>query len=615
MPLLSTINYSTPGDFTFDADDIEVITAAKIKLQSASQQFTEDFTDDTGFTYDNTKAEFVGGVLRTKPLTVANELFAATIIDSLNADRFTGSGTGTVSGTVPRTLVSGEQYIDITDTTSGNNIEYPAANADFGETGTIRFKYIPDYNTAPSANRFLFNLIGAAGANNITMFHQATQNIQMRINNASGTLLVAKDYALIALAQGQEYEFELNFDFTTGATRFFIDGVQQGTTLATSFSRGAITNFQIGASTGASEAYFRDVQVFDNVQHTSNFIGEVPRVLNRYFGSQIILPEFAHTALGQVTSYTSLAATEIGTEARYTVQLNQLGTYVYWNGAAWVASDGTYAQANTKEDFTTNAGSLTVGAGIYSQVRIHFTDTRTLTSVDDLILDNVGNTDYLTTNPHIIVNSGFVSDAIFSFTESVITPGSDAVQYTLDVSGQEKYWTGAAWADSNSTYAQSNSAADINTNAAALDISTGQTIKVKAFLHSADGTTTPTLTSVAVAYSFSAPSITTPLECVVFAYVRTILGEPHATAIKLIVTNEATFYYGNIVVVPPNVQTIEANLEGNVDVSLIETATPVTKYKFQIQYVDFEGTPRVVLLGNATVPNQTTVNLATLTFS
>jgi hypothetical protein len=104
---------------------------------------------------------------------------------------------------------------------------------------------------------------------------------------------------------------------------------------------------------------------------------------------------------------------------------------------------------------------------------------------------------YPVTNPTIETNSGFPFTAVLtSFTETATKPVNTEIQYIISIDNgvMYLYWSGAAWVASAGTYAQSNTAAIVNTNIAALG--TSGTLKFKAFLHTTDITATPELNNV-----------------------------------------------------------------------------------------------------------------------
>ncbi len=104
-------------------------------------------------------------------------------------------------------------------------------------------------------------------------------------------------------------------------------------------------------------------------------------------------------------------------------------------------------------------------------------------------------TPYLTTDPKITQSTGVAGNSISAFLAGTTASGSDAVRFHILVGAQAKYWDGAAWSNSDGTYAQSNTEADINTNGSTIGAGT---YKVVAVLHSNDGSTTPSVSSVSL---------------------------------------------------------------------------------------------------------------------
>ena len=108
---------------------------------------------------------------------------------------------------------------------------------------------------------------------------------------------------------------------------------------------------------------------------------------------------------------------------------------------------------------------------------------------------------YDITDPTIETKTGFpFTIALDEFVETSTKPANTEIQYILsrDNGVTWQYWTGAAWAVSAETYAQSNTAATINTNIATLG--TG-TLKIRAFLHTTNNAVTPELDNVKVSFT------------------------------------------------------------------------------------------------------------------
>lgn len=116
---------------------------------------------------------------------------------------------------------------------------------------------------------------------------------------------------------------------------------------------------------------------------------------------------------------------------------------------------------------------------------------------------------YATDNPYADVNSTFVSSDMTSFTSSSSETGSDLVKFAPKAASQYRYVTGGAAADSDGTYSQSSIATDINAVIADI-LETRATTGLRCFLHSDDGTTTPTLTLVTIVYNTALSAASEP---------------------------------------------------------------------------------------------------------
>lgn len=105
---------------------------------------------------------------------------------------------------------------------------------------------------------------------------------------------------------------------------------------------------------------------------------------------------------------------------------------------------------------------------------------------------------YLTSDSTIQLTTGITISTLTGFDAVTYASGSDAVKFHFDVGGTKKYWNGSAWATSDGTYAQSNTVAEVETNKASFPAGV---VKPIAVLHSADGSTTPSISSVLLNYT------------------------------------------------------------------------------------------------------------------
>lgn len=121
-----------------------------------------------------------------------------------------------------------------------------------------------------------------------------------------------------------------------------------------------------------------------------------------------------------------------------------------------------------------------------------------------LLLIGTGPNSYDLTNPMAEYNYFFGADSISAVSITQSATGSDVVGYIVSVNGVDKYWNGSAWATSDGTYSQSSTSAQLTSNIATLlGAATDYKIGLKIFLHSNNGTSTPSVTSIAFSYDYT----------------------------------------------------------------------------------------------------------------
>jgi len=198
------------------------------------------------------------------------------------------------------------------------------------------------------------------------------------------------------------------------------------------------------------------------------------------------------------------------------------------NLATWKGPDGTsgtyFSELNSNTDPLAQTGDVKAtlpsmlfsaftsppSANQYFQYRTIFeTDSATVADGPELksvTVDPIHYPSYLSTDTSpgntIIGVNGVAFYDLSAFTQTLgATNGcSSGVVYNIGLSstGPWKYWTGAAWATSNGSSAQANTAATINTNAATFGSSVGRgSVYFKAFMQSS-GTSKCELDNIAV---------------------------------------------------------------------------------------------------------------------
>lgn len=611
MSFQQIINYDNPADFSFDANKIEVINEAKLKLVDKSGiQIIEDCADDTGWAFDAAKAEFVAGKIQQKSQAPLNYQSVATYTANINLSYALGVLTGTaVGGAAVLANRLDLAHDDI------RYVDYDGTdNADSQQTGAIKFKVTPNYTGSPALQQNFFHIGKSPGdsANNIALVQKTNGDIQLIISSSSGSTILSVVVGNWSPTLGVTYEFEVNYDITAGVTRFYIDGVQLGATIGGTGTRSSdIAQFRIGSNfvgSIASNFAVEDLVVFSTVQHTTNYTPGYTLSDTEFAETTSQPPSVPYTGLGAVQSIDTLVVVATST-VKFILRLVNVDD-VWFDGANWVPSDLSFAEANTVTEINDNLASLAaIGGTTALAVLVAFGASITQTNVDNTDLEFTGQ-QFPLDDPAIINNSAVFADSLDLFAATLVEPGSDTVTFQIIVNEIPMYWTGIVWSVAIlDDISQSNTLADVAANVATLDLTNGKNLKVNAILHSDDASSTPELAQVVLDYGFQGPVPVTPTECFLFAYLKDILADAKTGTLEI--ENLKAFSTAGTVV-SANKQTVPFDENGYVELSVIETETVGKKYVFRINYTDFAGNAKVSVLGNLQVPNQASENIANL---
>ena len=231
-------------------------------------------------------------------------------------------------------------------------------------------------------------------------------------------------------------------------------------------------------------------------------------------------------------------------------------------------------------------------------------------------LSNTNATKYDTNNPSIVQSSGIFTDGISAFTSTSSVSGSDLVKFAINVDAADKYFDGAGWT-SSSGYSQSNTPAEVAANIASLSLGAGADILLKAYLHSADGSSTPTLTSAVMTYSFAVDQPAATDRCIVYAFLKDFYNVPLSNTThgaKLIVENPRSFQKGGFMIGQMK-RSFNFDANGYVEADLEESASVSKNYKFSIEYTDAYDSSKtqIIVLNDASVPNTISASLLSIT--
>lgn len=206
-------------------------------------------------------------------LAIVKATFYANYAENVNGT----FGDGVLTGTIVNgaSVSGGELVLDQDDV---RYVEYAALDNRGGtQTGTIRFRVKPNYTGSPSTNKTFYS---EAKANNdttnaIAIQHTNGGDLIVAIKDSSDASIFSTAFAAWSPTAGVTYEIELNYDITTGASRLFVDGVQQGSVDTSTGTRDSnIGIIRVGSNPAAnhtSDFNIDKIIIFNTMQHTLNY--------------------------------------------------------------------------------------------------------------------------------------------------------------------------------------------------------------------------------------------------------------------------------------------------------------------------------------------------------
>lgn len=604
MSLSQIIRYDNPTNFSYDTTKIEIVDGkAKLKLiPNPGQVFTQDFSSDSGFIYDSTKSEFSAGQLRQKDQRPADSLFAAKLSVSTSVNWSTV--------VTPTTTIIGAPLINNGKLDclgyANNGVRYEETSiGSLGNSGTIRFKFTPAYNGGPSQQINIVELSPPSGHAGRIILHHTPSGATLRMttyNNLGQIIHTAAQVGASAWlpTSGQEYEFAIVIDTSNGAIRLYIDGTFWGQPSAFAYDRGtAATRLNIGAGQVYSLANgsYRDLIVYTASLYSSSYAPGYDLPDASYLANTVELPAFTYTGVGTIIAVESSNIVESG-NPRYIV------AGLYWNGSTWTASNGTYSQANTSAQVVANLTSLNVSGAENVPVSVVFTDTNTQ-GVVDLVSVTLTGQIYPTDNPSI-THSGILMDDLVDFIATLEAPSGTSIKGSLVAGNTPMFFDGNQWTPS-SGYIQTNTVDEIQANKDSFDLSQGYNLKVKIYLHSDTGLSTPNISQIQIDYDFYALRPAGPNRCILYGWTRDILGLNIASAKLHIQPKEAFFHSGTLVI--PAKKTIVSDSDGYLEGEVIETETVNKQVDITVEYPSGTSTRRVVFESKV-IPNEATKDLS-----
>lgn len=602
--LTQTITYNTSTNFTFDSDLITVSTVLKSSLvDSPGKILAETFDTSTGFTFVTATAEFVGGQFQS-----VDNLNGATLAVPFTDGATGTSGTGDLEGTLlNNATVTGGRL----DASGGltKHLTYDATGKINAAKGSIEFVWTPNYSVPASTSTiFKFAETSTSTNNQLFIYHDTASALRITSNRSTGTSIHSGvPFGTLFVTVGASYDFSYNWNYVDGVHQLFINGTQQGSTLASSGGRSddttSITYLSI-ANDVYSDAYYDNVITYTEPQHTAAYTSGITIPAYRYLESyaQSPLESTDGSPDGTLVSVDSWVVTGDGS-TQFT--FNTPAGVAYWyDGAGWTLSSQTYATSNTPAEIIANIISFPFPPNTTEfRYGIVLSDSNTLRYISDLDITYTHQF-YSTVPGSCIVNSGVITDQLCCFTQTGATiPAGSTQKFVLNIDGVDQWYDGNGWTVS-SGYTEANDYTTVAANIEDVSFSDGENVKVKNWLTST-GTLSSSLVSVSMGYNFAheAESVTT---CVIYGTVGDLAAQGLSSA-TITASSRDTIVTNNNFLRKSVAAT--TNTDGEFDISLAETETISKTMDIEIKITDLDGKVKKQKYRSLTIPNQTTAKL------
>ena len=365
------------------------------------------YTTDTNYSFDSNLIEVTGGVAKLKSQVPTDATFGANY--TTDEDGVFGDGvlTGTLNGTA---TVSGGK-LDLT----GNVLKYvsydPVDNFDSTTVGTIRMRITPNYSGNPTNDSIFFSISrnDASSDNMILLKQRPNGQVAVFMRSESTVSIMAATLATWVPVSGTEYEFELNWDITSGATRLFIDGVQFGSTQIDTGTRDTnVGLFRVGTFRSSEVADFKvdDVLIFSTVQHTADYTPGY--TVSKYSMDNPVITTNASFGASEIETFTATEVKSGSDELKYIITADGQDRYVTGGSAA--NSDGTYAQASTETEMSSDINNIvSIRRTVTIKTFLSSADGSTTPEIDLIsVLYNAALAD--PTTPTLVEVEGFIYD-------------------------------------------------------------------------------------------------------------------------------------------------------------------------------------------------------------
>lgn len=601
MGLSTTVNYNNPANFTFDGAKGEVTTDAHLRKVSYPLSYDQPFDSDVGFSnIDANISEISGGSFRNLDSIPSGGRLYANYNTNENLNWLVGGGTKNGVLNNGASISGGElvlngfhQYVSYSDL----NVSLS------GETIVVKMKYKPNYSGAPSENQAIIGMKKASGDsdNTVTFYHQTTGAWRLTTSDDSGAPVFTNQGfgSTLGFVSGNTYILQFVFDPNNSGVSFYIDGVQQGSTITPAArTYGDRSYLEIGINNATIDSRFSiDEYIVFNTIQPIDLLFNYPN--SRFPEARATMPSALYDGLGGINSF-SISDLVGSSVVRYTVN------GYYWSGA-WVLSNNTFTQASTKADIIANAPTHpTIGVGTSLTFDVYLQGSDVEQSITQFNSSYSGLQYTVGEGISFEINSGQLLDNVDSIAVVETKPTGTDIRYIRAVNTVKQWYSGGLWISSDGSYAQSNTLAEVLANVNDQTVTNGTSFKLIPILYTTDKVQTPTITSYVLDYDFYFTGCT-PITCIVYGCIKDNSGVGVAGA--KVRFNSDDYRYVSALITREVVATTDSI--GRFDIPIVETVSTSTTVTITVEYKE-SGKNKKLIFEGITIPNQASVDLDNL---
>ena len=395
------VTFTTPANYAYDPTKIVVTGGVAKLLATVINDQNWPFTIPGNYTYDGAKIEVVGGKAQLKgsPITCyaqwhMNEASGVNVPDS-SGNGYDGTcvnmeDSDWVPGKLNNCLRFGEggdrEYVDCGNVGGFDRLD--AFSFEFWlKTTSVSWPTFVG-KMIPTSNRTGYEAGFQSGVLRLRLIRVLNINSIVVRNNTP-------------VSDGMWHHIIITYDGSSSASgvKFYVDGGLCGGNIVDHDNlTGSILNSSslwLGYRTSTSyfDGSLDEVVIYDKELN----VAEIAERWNSGNGSELmpgafpignppIVPNASMAFTAALGHFAETATKPAGTALKYHLSSDNGATWEWWSGAAWVPSDGTYAQANIATEVNSHINSL-AGAGTFKfRALLHTDDGSATPELDNVYL-------------------------------------------------------------------------------------------------------------------------------------------------------------------------------------------------------------------------------------